>query len=265
MQVDRMFGPSAPEHGWVPAPRYLMRRARVLALTRDLASGDLLEVGCGAGMLLQEFALRGFRCTALESSPTALQLADLLARQAGLAIAFHDAPQLGWRASFDVLLALEVLEHIADDGGALAAWRRWLRPGGRLVLSVPAHADRWGPGDEWAGHHRRYERTDLLRLAREAGFEIERLESYGYPVANLGERIAGRVYASRTRRGHGEGDGGRRANNDRSGIDREAHLKLHALLRSYPGRLAMAASLLVQRLFLDTDLGSGYVLRARRP
>lgn len=264
MQVDRMFGPAAPEHGWVPAPRYLMRRSRVLALTGELQPGDLLEVGCGAGMLLQEFAARGFRCTALESSPAALHLASTLAREAGLAIELHEGPESSWQGHFDAVLALEVLEHIADDRAALAAWARWLRPGGRLVLSVPAHARRWGAGDEWAGHHRRYERADLLSKLKDAGFDVERVECYGYPFANLGERLASRSYARRLRGARGGVGADRRAQSDRSGIERGPHLRLYPVLRSLPGRLAMAACLGLQTLFLDTDLGNGYLLRARR-
>jgi SAM-dependent methyltransferase len=264
MHVDPMLGPAAPEHGWVPAPRYLLRRARVLELARCLPPGDLLEVGCGAGLLLHEFARRGFRCAALEPSAEALRLARTLAREAGLAIGFHDAPPPGWRQAFDAVLALDVLEHVADDRAALSAWAGWLRPGGRLVLSVPAHPRLWTAGDEWAGHFRRYERAGLERLVGEAGLEIERLECYGYPLANLSERVGARSYAGRLRLERGGGDAGRKARNDRSGIDRGPHLRLYPLMRSLPGKIALAGFLGLQRLFVGTDLGSGYVLRAAR-
>jgi SAM-dependent methyltransferase len=264
VEVDRMYGPAAPEHGWVPAPRYLLRRARVLAVTADLPPGELLEVGCGAGMLLQEFARRGFRCTALESSAAASILAETLALAAGLAIRFRAAPEPRWRGLFDTVFAFDVLEHVADDRGALAEWVGWLRPAGRLVLSVPAHASRWSAGDEWAGHYRRYERADLERLAGEAGLEIERLECYGFPLANLTERVGARGYAARLRREARPGGPDRRRNTDRSGIERGPHVRLFPLMKSLPGRLALAACFGAQRLFLATDLGSGYLLRARR-
>jgi SAM-dependent methyltransferase len=264
MHVDRLFGPAAPEYGWVPAPRYLMRRSRILALTSDVRPGDLLEVGCGAGMLLQEFARRGFRCTALESSSAALSVARALAREANLTIEFRDAPDLDWRSCFDGVFAFDVLEHVADDRAALSAWARWLRPGGYLVISVPAHATRWTAGDEWAGHYRRYERADLKRLLGEVGLELERFECYGYPLANVSERVGARSYARRIRRDAGHEEADRRSSTDRSGIERGPHVRLYPLLRSPPGRLALAVCLGIQRLFLATDLGSGYVLRARR-
>jgi 2-polyprenyl-3-methyl-5-hydroxy-6-metoxy-1,4-benzoquinol methylase len=61
-------------------------------------------------------------------------------------------------ASFDYLFAFEVLEHIADDLSALREWTGFLKPGGRLLVSVPAHARKYGKADEIVGHVRRYER-----------------------------------------------------------------------------------------------------------
>jgi SAM-dependent methyltransferase len=264
MHVDWMFGPAAPERGWVPAPRYLMRRSRILALTRELPSGDLLEVGCGAGMLLHEFARRGFRCTALESSAAALSVATTLAQEVGIPIEFFAAPRADWDKKFATILAFEVLEHIEDDRGALARWVNWLQPGGHLVLSVPAHARGWSAGDEWAGHYRRYERANLVRLVADAGLQLEEFECYGYPATNVGERLSSRSYARRIDRSASKDENGRRSNNDRSGVERGPHVKIYPLLRTPLGRIAIAACIWVQQLFLGTDLGSGYVLRARR-
>ena len=145
-----MYRPVAPDRGWVPAPRYLLRRARILALTEDLAPGPLLEIGCGAGALLHEFARRGFTCTALESSALARELTDMLAREAGLEFAVHAEPLPRFHQAFDTVCAFEVLEHVEEDAAALATWASWLRPGGRLVLSVPARQALWTVGDEWA-------------------------------------------------------------------------------------------------------------------
>jgi SAM-dependent methyltransferase len=264
MHIDSMYGPTAPESGWVPAPHYLMRRARILALTRELPPGDLLEVGCGAGMLLHEFGRRGFRCTALESSPAALALARQFAAEAGLGIQFHSEGQSEWQGAFDTVFAFEVMEHIEDDRAALAAWREWLRPGGRLVLSVPAHQSAWSVRDEWAGHFRRYERDGLKRLIAAAGFELERFECYGFPAARVTDAIGSRLSAKSVVRGSGDTESDRRANNDRSGIERSAIVRLYPLMANPFGRLAMACALALQKPFLGSDLGDGYVLVARR-
>ena len=176
----------------------------------------------------------------------------------------HAAPDAAWGASFGILCAFEVLEHIEDDREALARWRTCLKPGGVQLLSVPAHVSLWTVGDEWAGHFRRYGRTALCRLLSDAGFSVERFECYGFPLTNLSERLSAPSYARRIHRNGGRVQHDRRRNNDRSGIDRGPHLKLYPLLRSFPGKLALRICLAVQHAFIRTDLGSGYLVKARR-
>lgn len=265
MIADALLGPAFPELGWVPAPRYLMRRARIIELSRDLPPGRLLEAGPGAGTLLVEFAQRGFRCEALELSDEARGMAGELIAASGQQVRIHDRVQDAWRNAFDYVFAFDVLEHIEDDVGALAAWGSWLKPGGALLLSVPARMKLWTAGDEWAGHFRRYERGQLIQLLEAAGFEIEVFECYGFPLTNLTERLSAKAYRKLTLRQQGTDEDDRRANNDRSGIDRRPHLRIYPLLKSLPGRLAIRFFLATQRLFLGRDWGSGYVLRARKP
>ncbi|MDE2156057.1 MAG: class I SAM-dependent methyltransferase [Xanthomonadaceae bacterium] len=263
MIEDAFLGPAAPDLGWVPAPRYLLRRARILRQLDTLEPGRLLEVGPGAGMLLIEASHRGFRCEALELSAEARTLAATVIARSGQRIAVHAEAGAGWEKSFDALFAFDVLEHIEHDRAALMQWREWLAPEGILLLSVPAHARMWTAGDEWAGHFRRYERGPLLQLLRETGFRPERLECYGFPLSNLSERLSARIYARRIHR-DGAAENDRRRNNDRSGTDRGPHLKLYPLLSSTPGRLALRACCGIQHWFVNTDLGSGYLVKARR-
>ncbi|MGI8462348.1 MAG: methyltransferase domain-containing protein [Solirubrobacterales bacterium] len=77
---------------------------------------------------------------------------------------------------FDLVVCQNVLEHVADDGAALRAMARALRPGGRLALVVPAGADLFGPLDDAYGHWRRYERKELGDLVGGAGLEVEQLD-----------------------------------------------------------------------------------------
>lgn len=257
-----ILGPAAPEAGWVPAPRYLLRRARVLEHIRRLAPCETLEVGCGAGVLLHELDALGFRCTALETSPDARRLADELARNAGRAISVVEQPSDTWNGRFGLLMAFEVLEHIEDDLGALQAWRAWMSPGATLLLSVPCHMAKWNPSDVWAGHFRRYERAGLIDLLHRAGFEPQRIECYGFPLANLAERIRAASYAPEVDESVDRTDAGMRANSHRSGIDRRHVMRWFPYYASPPGKLAMVLAELVQRPFLGLELGNGYLVRA---
>src|SRR3546814_20907381 len=89
-------------------------------------------------------------------------------------------------------MAFEVLEHIEDDHAALRQWLGWLKPGGILLMSVPAHPSQWNAADVWAGHFRRYRKRELLGLVEENGLELEHVECMGFPLANITERMQAR-------------------------------------------------------------------------
>jgi SAM-dependent methyltransferase len=76
--------------------------------------------------------------------------------------------------SVDYLYTLNVLEHIADDGAAVALFQRKLKPGGRLLVYVPAFQILFSSMDRKVGHCRRYRRGGLVRLLKANGFTIER-------------------------------------------------------------------------------------------
>jgi SAM-dependent methyltransferase len=240
-----------------------MRRNRILALTDGTAPGKLLEIGPGAGTLLVEFAQRGFDCEALESSAEAREMVQKIAGAARADIDLHATPAADWNDRFDCLFAFDVLEHIEDDHAALAQWAAWLRKGGTLVLSVPARMKLWTAGDEWAGHFRRYERDALIRLVEAAGLTVERFECYGFPLTNITEKASAPLYRRAIHARSGSSELDRQRNNDRSGTDRRLHMRMFGLMRTWFGKTVMRTFYGVQSLFLERDIGSGYILLAR--
>jgi len=101
------------------------------------------------------------------------------------------------KKAYDTVVCSNVLEHIEDDAGALEAWARRLRPGGWLLLSVPAHQSRYSAADELVGHYRRYDPEPMAALLRQAGFAEVELREYGMPLGYLLE--AGRNAVGRKR------------------------------------------------------------------
>jgi SAM-dependent methyltransferase len=100
---------------------------------------------------------------------------------------------------FDLVCALEVLEHIEDDRGALAGWVRHLRPGGTLIVSVPQGRDRYSEGDARLGHFRRYDPQELEGKLGDSGLTDVSSVVYGSPWGNVQEavrRVAFRVRPS---------------------------------------------------------------------
>ena len=103
-------------------------------------------------------------------------------------------------------MCAEVLEHLDDDAAAAAELHRVLRPGGLLVVTVPANPYRYDWTDRWAGHRRRYTVPGLAGLLEDAGFASVEVAGWGFPLTGLYHR---QVYRRALRRRLTAGDGRR--------------------------------------------------------
>ncbi len=163
----------------------------------------VLEVGCGTGNVLR--VLRRVCTRGMTLGMDLFAGGMRFARQrtdAELIRGDVHAPPFG--AHFDLIGLFDVLEHLPDDVEVLGALRVLLTPGGRLVLTVPAHPSLWSYFDEASRHARRYDESDLIRKLTGAGFEIEYWSYYMMILFPL--LWAGRRWASlNNRRSPGEG------------------------------------------------------------
>ena len=151
--------------------RHWWWRSRERILTRELsrltlpARSDILDVGCGNGLFfpkLRQFGqVRGIETNTGLLDPENPDRALIHTQPLG------DAGYKGWK--FDLVTALDVIEHIEDDRLALAEIFSMLRPGGHLVLTVPAFMSLWDLHDEANEHYRRYTKQDLLPLLKPFG------------------------------------------------------------------------------------------------
>lgn len=135
----------------------------------------LLELGCGSGNVLAALGEFG-EAVGMEVHPglaAAARAAGLDVRPGALPGDLVVPP--GWA---DVVLLLDVLEHLDDDAAALGAARRALAPGGLLVVTVPAYRWLWSAHDVALGHRRRYTARELRRLVERAGFGVERVSYF---------------------------------------------------------------------------------------
>jgi SAM-dependent methyltransferase len=138
----------------------------------------LLEIGCGTGFVLASIRDR-FPAVELSGSEVlSAGLAFAATRVPSAELYQMDATSIPFRDHFDVIAAFDVLEHIDDDGAAIDAVARALRPGGGFLMSVPQHPALWSPQDEAAQHVRRYTSEGLRRLLVARGFEILRATSF---------------------------------------------------------------------------------------
>ena len=142
---------------------------------RERAAGALriLDLGCGPGNTLRLLGRHGV-AVGLEYSTVALAVA----RRRGLTrVLAGDGLELPFpTGSMDCVVALDVVEHFAEDIAVLREARRVLRRDGVLAASVPAFMALWRSHDELYGHHRRYTRAQFRRALASAGFAVARCD-----------------------------------------------------------------------------------------
>lgn len=226
-------------------------------ITRMMPTGvrDILEIGCGRGAVGARLA-RDHSYLGLEPDASSYQVARQRVAAIGRSgevrqISLADLED----GTFDLVCAFEVLEHIEDDAAAVAEWSTRLRPGGWLMLSVPAHQRRYAAFDELVGHFRRYDPDTMTALLHSAGLTDVTIRLYGMPlgyVLEAGRNVIGRRRLSRSAA-------------DLSVAERTAGsgrlLQPSGGARGAAIRWATAPFRLTQRAFPNT--GVGMVVRAR--
>lgn len=196
------FDASAPRW-WDPdgefRPLHDLNPARLdyIEARTGLAGQQVLDVGCGGGLLAEGMVRRGARVLGIDLAPEALAVARLHALESGVAVEYRqvevEALAESSPAGFDVVTCLEMLEHVPDPSAIVAALARLVRPGGHVVVStINRNAKAFAlaiVGAEYVmrllpmGTHR-YARlirpSELSRWARAAGLELADLAGLEY-------------------------------------------------------------------------------------
>jgi SAM-dependent methyltransferase len=184
------------EHHW-----WYRGRRRIIVAELDRLplppQGQLLDAGCGSGRTMEELTSYG-SVRGIELSPEAAELA----RHRGFEVEIGRLEELPWEAdTFGLVTCLDVIEHTPDDRLTLAELRRVTRPGGFLVVTVPAYQALWSYHDEANHHYRRYSRRMLRSSAEAAGWRLERMTSFNSVLL----APAAAVRLAQRRRGTGNG------------------------------------------------------------
>jgi SAM-dependent methyltransferase len=141
----------------------------------------VLEVGAGIGTITRQIEQGRELVLALEVDPFYVEkLKNLFKNRPHVKPFLSGVESADWDKlkphQIDSIVLSNVLEHIADDAGAVANFKRVLVPGGRLVVLVPALPQLFGTIDEAVGHFRRYTPATLRAVLEGQGFTVEALE-----------------------------------------------------------------------------------------
>jgi SAM-dependent methyltransferase len=167
--------PLAP-HAWL--------RYDVVKRTMPAGVGSVLEIGCGRGGFGARLAQR-YDYLGIEPDVASYAVARERINAVGAGEVRNIASGTLGDETFDLVCAFEVLEHIENDETAVKEWASRVRPGGWLILSVPADQHRYGPWDELAGHFRRYDPGELTKLLANSGLTDIVVNRYNYPLGLL--------------------------------------------------------------------------------
>ncbi|MFD1787663.1 methyltransferase domain-containing protein [Sphingomonas floccifaciens] len=188
---DRMAAHDST-HWWYRARRDILSAyvARYAQLPKD---ARILEIGCGTGHNLPMLASYG-EVDAIEIDDAAREIAS---KRLGKAVGTAPLPELAGveRSSYDMVAVLDVIEHIEDDVAALRAMGEALKPGGKILIAVPAHQWMWSAHDVVNHHKRRYSKATLDKAIRDAGLTHNGLRWFNsllFPVA-VAARVAGKL------------------------------------------------------------------------
>ena len=188
------LGDLIARHPWWTARSGLV--LRLLSRIGRESPCRIIEVGCGWGTNLCALERSGYKVTGLDISRDALVRLDRADRtliEADLAQDLPaDAPE------YDVVLALDVIEHMDDDRRAVQRLAQLAKPGGHVIISVPALPALFSEFDRVQGHRRRYTPESLRDAITGSGLEIVRIFWWGQWMARF---LQNRTTAPRSRPG----------------------------------------------------------------
>lgn len=188
---DRMAAHDT-SHWWYRARREIL--SDYLAREGGLPNAArILEIGCGTGHNLPMLAQFG-EVDAIEIDDTARAMASA---RLGKPVGSAPLPELTGvePGSYDLVAVLDVVEHVEDDVAALKAMARVLKPGGKILITVPAHQWMWSAHDVVNHHKRRYSKATLTAALDKAGLRYTKLRWFNsllFPAA-VAARLAGKL------------------------------------------------------------------------
>ena len=161
------LGSLQPEEHWYYKSKFRALRGRESRKTTS--QYRILEIGYGSGYFSRAFATR-LKCSSVIAYDPNYE--DTQVGERG-GVTYTNQVTREEIASADVMLFLDVLEHVPNDVKFLETYVTSSKPGARFIFTVPAFMSLWSGHDEFLGHYRRYKRSELVRAVENAGLSVE--------------------------------------------------------------------------------------------
>ena len=199
--MDERFHPFEKEveewHWWYQVRRDILD-LKLSRLGLDPERARLLDVGCGTGgssLVLSRYG----RAFALDRAAASFKI-SMDRPYAERVIARFGEPLPLASDTFDVVCALDILEHLDDDLAGARELHRVTRPGGHVIVFTPAFSILWGYNDVFSHHKRRYHKRQLAGVVEQAGFQIEESGYFNMVLfaPTLAARLLQRVFPTAT-------------------------------------------------------------------
>ena len=241
---------------WLPTPAYKMRKRTILEyLTKNhIRANNFLEIGIGTGDMIASLSPYFSKGKGVDIGQEAIDMARHNVDHTKINFELENFLDSKEQDKYQLIVALEVLEHIEDDKAALRKIKSLLTEDGQFIMSVPAHQKQWSILDEWAGHYRRYEKKELIKLFKDSGFKIVRFYNYGFPLSNMLWFIRKRLIKKDKVQASME------KNTTRSGLDRSVAGKFKFFFNDF----FVLPFYILQKLFTNFDLSPAYLVIVKK-
>lgn len=189
IEMYKIFSEIQKKHWWFIVKKDIVLDMINYYYKQDL-NNEILDIGCGSGLMLNSLEKIGIT-SGLDMSDEAIKFSKSIFRgEVKQGFLPEQVPYV--EKSFDIITALDVIEHIDDDIESLRVIRTLLKDNGKAIITVPAYMFLWSGFDELNEHKRRYTKSELKSKLIESGFEIEKISYYNtllFPIAYIVRKL----------------------------------------------------------------------------
>lgn len=167
-------------------PTHYVRNFLIFSTIKNLSKKhkikNICEIGCGVGILSSKLGKNNFVVDAFDLDKYAISLAKKYSKNKNVNFFSKDVLRLKTNKKYDLVLAVEVLEHIKNDAKAISNIAGILKTNGFLLITVPVNEKYRTEFDNRSGHVKRYNEVDLIKKLKKSNFNILKTKYFNFPL-----------------------------------------------------------------------------------